>query len=265
METSAKMPSTSAAKSSAIRVGEHVHQVVNLGDALVRASSVFRSGGPGAGLPDGGEGSCNFPEALRVPESSGAFSDKKVPFGLVLGTLTDMECVKWARDLERLSRVQQALGVQVAARLTQRTESGRFTRLGVRGPSDMSVQSLKISAAEAYRGISLARAVLHVTENMTGVFTPRKQVVLGTAFFAGEMPQEHALMISKYVDEAAALAKNERISADQCNVGQDTVVASSRDESSDYLRQPGNRIMIKIRYKYRCRRRCSQKCRCTCP
>ena len=149
MDETAGRLGLSASDSEDFRVGGHVHQLLNLAGALVRSASRASAvtvedtaSGASAGSVGGGSGGGGL------------------PFGVDVGALSDQECVRWAQDLEHLARVGQAMAVQVAAELAQRTGAGRYASTGVRGPVDLLVQSLNVSAAEAHRRIRLAEAVL---------------------------------------------------------------------------------------------------------
>src|SRR4051794_1812450 len=102
------------------RVGEHIHQLLSLAHALVKAST---------------------PAPPSTPsESAESRVLVSAPLGVDVKGLSDQECVGWAQDLEYLAHLQQALSVQIAAELSHRTVAGRFEMLGVRGPQEMLTQ-----------------------------------------------------------------------------------------------------------------------------
>lgn len=232
MDTTARVPDFSSTHSKESRVGGHVHQLLNLADALIHAVSVPPTNpftaDTAAGPADPG------PDLDHASAS---------PFGIDLGVLTDRECVQWAQDLERLATIQHAMAVHAAAELAFRTESGRFETLGIRSPVDMLVQSLRIGATDAHRRITLSQAVLPTINTLTGETTPARQPMLGQAFFTGTIPQEQAVQVAKYVEEASRLAQNGRISTDCRNDVETTLVTTAQEEAPGYLRQVGNRIM----------------------
>ncbi|MGP9504424.1 DUF222 domain-containing protein, partial [Specibacter sp. AOP5-B1-6] len=193
MEQAARMPGMSVSDSEDFRVGEHVHQLLNLAGALVLAASNAASVQEAPGVWSG---------AASPPDACSDASSGGVPFGMDLGALTDTECVRWAQDLERLATFQQALGVAAAAELAQRAGAGRYASTGASGAADLLVQSLKISVGEARRRISLAEAVLPTMDSVTGVLAPPTQPLLGEAFFKGEIAQEQAVMVANFADEA---------------------------------------------------------------
>ncbi|MFC8304926.1 DUF222 domain-containing protein [Specibacter sp. NPDC057265] len=227
MSTTATVPGFSGTHSNGSGVGGHVHQLLNLADALIGAAAALHNepaSDQGRGKAEGGAGG-------------------PAPFGIELAALTDRECVQWAQDLERLGTIQQALTVQVASEISQRTEAGRYEKSGVRNPVDMLIQSLRISAGEARRRIDLAQAVLPSVNAVTGEMTAAPQSVLGEAFFRGLIPQEQALQVAKFVQEASRLAQNGRISTDCRNEVETTLVATAAEEAPGLVRHIGNRIM----------------------
>ncbi|MDJ0313640.1 DUF222 domain-containing protein, partial [Arthrobacter sp. H35-D1] len=229
MDKLAGRPGFSVSGSGDFRVGEHVRQLLNLAGALVRSAS--------------GVGAVSGVVVEDVTAGVGFSAGGGLPFGVDLGALSDRECLGWAQDLERLAKIGQAMAVQVVAELVQRTEAGRYAVTGVRGPVDLLVQSLQVSAAEAHRRVRLAEAVLPVRDPLCGVLSPARQHVLGEVFFRGEVSQEQALLVSGFVDEAARLAANGRIDQDCFVDVETTLVEAGQGEDPDCLRRIGNRIM----------------------
>ena len=166
-----------------------------------------------------------------------------VPLGVDVSGLADAQCVQWAQDLEDLLHLGQALSVQIADELAQRVNAGRYAESGVRGPVDMLVQSLKVSASEAHRRLRLAHAVLPVRDVLSGEAAPVTQGALADAFFTGTLSTEMALLLSGFIDEAQRLAHSGQITAELADDVQDTLVESGREESPDFTRQLGNRII----------------------
>ncbi|WP_449373805.1 DUF222 domain-containing protein [Arthrobacter psychrolactophilus] len=222
------------------RVGEHVHQLLNLARALIHATTTSPAGttttspAEDEAVSDGGETS----RAASPAFLSGA------PFGVDLSGLTDQECVGWAQDLERLAHFQQALAVQVASEVTHRTVAGRYSALGVRGPVDMLTQSLKVSVSEASRRIALGDVVFPSPDVITGALVPALQPVVGDAFFTGRFGAEQAVIVSKFVAEAGQLLSDGRISVEKRDEVEASLVESAATEDPDFLRRIGNRIMI---------------------
>ncbi|WP_449372277.1 DUF222 domain-containing protein [Arthrobacter psychrolactophilus] len=214
------------------RVGEHVHQLLNLARALIHATTT--SPAEDEAVSDGAETS----RVASPTFLSGA------PFGVDLSGLTDQECVGWAQDLERLAHFQQALAVQVASELTHRTVAGRYSALGVRGPVDMLTQSLKVSVSEASRRIALGDVVFPSPDVITGSLVPALQPVVGDAFFTGRFGAEQAVIVSKFVAEAGQLLSDGRISVEKRDEVEASLVESAATEDPDFLRRIGNRIMI---------------------
>ncbi|WP_449372950.1 DUF222 domain-containing protein [Arthrobacter psychrolactophilus] len=217
------------------RVGEHVHQLLNLARALIHATTTTGAdNNVDAAGSDGGETS----QVASPAFWSGA------PFGVDLSGLTDQECVGWAQDLERLAHFQQALAVQVASELTHRTVAGRYSALGVRAPVDMLTQSLKVSVSEASRRIALGDVVFPSPDVITGTLCPALQPVVGDAFFTGRFGAEQAVIVSKFVAEAGQLLSDGRISVEKRDEVEASLVESAATEDPDFLRRIGNRIMI---------------------
>lgn len=230
METTARVPKLSSTSSRDSQLGGHVHQLLTLANALVRSATSIDS-------------TETFADAGPAQEPSNIDAANANPFGVDLGKLTDRECVQWAQDLERLATIQHALSVHVAVEISQRTDAGRYSQLGVRSSVDMLVQSLSISAGEAHRRIDLGQAVLPTTDALTGEIKPAPQLLLGQAFFKGQIPQEQARQVAKFVQEASRLAQNGRISMDCRQELESTLVATAAEEHPGHLRQIGNRIL----------------------
>ncbi|SEE46378.1 HNH endonuclease [Arthrobacter alpinus] len=209
------------------RVGEHIHQLLNLAHALVHATTTSAVGDTTVGET-----------ATTATAAAGG-----VVCGVQLGGLSDQELVGWAQDLEHLARFQQALNVQAAAEIAHRTSAGRYTALGTRGPKEMLVQSLQISTGEAARRLGLAEAILPTIDTITGTPTPPTQPVLGQAFLTGTIGQEQAIMVSKFVTDAQTLLHDGRISATTLHEVQSTLVTSGQNENPDFLRRIGTRVM----------------------
>ena len=240
MDETAGRPGLSASDSADFRVSGHVHQLLNLAAALVRSSaSATATAGAGSTASAAASAGVGTVQDSGGGESSGG----GLPFGVDVGVLSDRECVRWAQDLEHLVRVGQALAVQVVAELVSRTEAGRYVSTGVRGPVDLLVQSLKVSAAEAHRRIRLAEAVLPVLDVFSGDIAPVRQPGLGEVFFRGEVSQEQGLLVAGFVDEAARLAENGRIDQECLAEVQSVLVEAGLGEGPDCLRRIGNRIM----------------------
>ncbi|MDJ0314705.1 DUF222 domain-containing protein, partial [Arthrobacter sp. H35-D1] len=228
MVTTARTPGNPVSSSGNPRVGDHVHQLLSLARALVNAAS-DGSTARGGSTASGG--------------SSASGGSVGVPLGMDVAVLGDVECVQWARDLEDLAHLGQALGVQIAGELAQRVEAGRYASSGVRSPVDMLVQSLKVSAGEAHRRLRLARVVLPVADALTGEVAPVAQTVLGEAFFTGAVSQEMALLVSGFVGEAQHLAHNGQTTWEVARDVEETLVEAGRDESPDFIRHLGNRVI----------------------
>ena len=168
MNTTAGKPVEPAPLSGAFRVGEHVHQLLNLARALctkpANPTATNSTAGSTAGDSPGAGPSGIGTDATAADSASGV--------GVDLGGLTDLDCVRWAQDLEQLLRFGQALAVQVAGELHERFTAGRYAETGARGSVALLVQSLQLSASEASRRIRLAKEVLPVTDTITGSCAP---------------------------------------------------------------------------------------------
>jgi hypothetical protein len=256
MDTTARTPEQSVPDSRDVRVGEHIHQLLNLAHALVHSATTTAAASTPASAasaedasPAGAASATDAAEFASgtvgpvAPTNPSSLTPYQVPFGMDLGGLTDQECVGWAQDLERLARFQQGLAIQVAAEIAQRTTAGRYTAMGVRGPIDMLTQALMISAGEASRRITLADTLLPSIDAITGTPIPASQAVLGEAFFTGRIGQEQALIVSKFITEASRLAHDGRISPDTYTEVQSTLVGSGQEEGPDFLRRIGTRVM----------------------
>lgn len=238
------MPVKPVSDSGDLRVGDHVHQLLNLAAALVRAATVATTDDRHVAETVVVE---DLSAGLSASSSAGA-SDVSVPeqtpFGLDLGSLTGAECVRWAQDLEQLGRFQQAMSVQVTGELAQRVDAGRYAAMGVHGTVDLLIQSVRISAADARRRIVLSQTLLPTRDLITGEIVPdATQPVLGEAFFKGQLSVEQASMIGKFVAEAGGLSKADRISAETCNEVEESLVKTGQEQGPDFLRHAGNRIM----------------------
>ncbi|MHA7304139.1 HNH endonuclease signature motif containing protein [Arthrobacter sp. TMN-49] len=234
METTARVPGNSASGAREPRVGEHIHQLLNLASAIIKAATIS------APDPDA--------DADDTSTSGGRGGDRHLPspFGLNVGSLSDTECVQWARDLERLGRFQQALTVQVTGELAERVAADRFSQSGFHSPVALLVQSVRVSAVEARRRIRLSETLLPLRDNLTGVVTPALQPVVGKAFFKAELSADHALMIANFVEEAQGLAKAGLITDERSLEVQSSLVATGREADPDFLRHAGNRIMAHL-------------------
>ena len=238
MEATARVPEYPGSSSGNLRVGGHVHQLLNLAHALINANT----SAPGDSAQSAS--AQTEPAGPAVPTAPGGVQGfSGVPLGMDVGVLGDAECVQWARDLEGLLRFGQALAVQIAGELAHRVEAGRYASSGVRSPVDMLVQSLSLSAGEAHRRLRLAQAVLPVRDALTGDVAPVAQSVLAQAFFTGEVSQEMGLLLAGFVDEAQRLASNGQISPEVAEEVEEALVDTGREESPDFTRHLGNRII----------------------
>ncbi|MDD0858662.1 hypothetical protein NHF46_14765 [Arthrobacter alpinus] len=181
------MPGKPAFDSTDFRVGDHVHQLLNLAATLVRATTTITAAADARAaetvvLEDRSSGisvsSTAFGDASPLPE--------EMPFGLDLGSLSQAELGRWSQDLEQLGRFQQAMSVQAAGETAQRVAAGRYSATGAHGAVELLVQSLRISAAEARRRIGLAQNLLPARDLITGELAlAAAQPVLGDAFSKG--------------------------------------------------------------------------------
>ncbi|ALV45851.1 hypothetical protein MB46_10515 [Arthrobacter alpinus] len=224
------------------RVGEHIHQLLNLAHALVHATTTATTSTTPAPAAVG-DTTVGDTTVGETATAAAAGVGGGVVCGVQLGGLSDQELVGWAQDLEHLARFQQALNVQAAAEIAHRTSAGRYTALGARGPKEMLTQSLQISSGEAARRLGLAEAILPTIDTITGTLTPPTQPVLGQAFLTGTIGQEQAIMVSKFVTDAQTLLHDGRISATTLHEVQTTLVTSGQNENPDFLRRIGTRVM----------------------
>ena len=107
----------------------------------------------------------------------------------------------------------------------------------------MLTQSLRISSGEATRRLALAETILPTIDTITGTLTPPTQPVLAGAFLTGQIAQEQALMISKFVTDAQTLLHDGRITTATLNEVQNTLVTSGQNEDPDFLRRIGTRVL----------------------
>lgn len=237
MDATAKEPGIPGSTAGKSQVGEHIHQLLNLAAAIINAAARSHSAQVADITVAPDSGSFMASDAGRQPNP---------PFGLNVGSLSDGECLQWARDLEHLGRFQQALSVQVAAELADRVAAGRFLESGVHSTLALLVQSVKISATEARRRIRLSETLLPVRDNITGAVAPTLQAEVGQAFFHADLSADHALMIANFVEEAQGLAKAGLITRERSLEVQSSLVATGKDADPDFLRQAGNRIMAHL-------------------
>ncbi|ALE06952.1 hypothetical protein AL755_18290 [Arthrobacter sp. ERGS1:01] len=149
----------------------------------------------------------------------------------------------WARDLECLGRFLAALQVQAAGEVAARSLAGRFDSAGATSPADLLTTTLRISRAEANRRLRLAKHFLPATNPLTTVVTPPSQPVLGSAFFAGDLSPELALLASASIDDATSLADAGRIPETAANDLEATLTAYAQKEGPDFLRSGATRAL----------------------
>lgn len=190
--------------------GEHIHQLLALAGSLVRTA---------------------------------ADSQLETPLGVQLGSLTDHDAAAWAQNLEHLNRYLQGLMVQAAGELSQRVAVGRFQDVGARTAAEYLSSSLKLSRSEATRRIHLAERVLPQSDAFLPFVATERQEVLGSALFSGKVSMEQSLIISGFVDQAAALARAGKIPDDQPRSLEETLTQHAEDEPPYFLRHLGIRAM----------------------
>ncbi|MET4001616.1 hypothetical protein ABIB48_000314 [Arthrobacter sp. UYCu511] len=234
MDTARGNPVNPGSLSGALRVGDHVHQLLNLAHALSTTTEPIGANTVGEPAP-----SVHPDAGLDASPVLG----REVSVGLDLGVFTDVECVRWAQDLEQLLRFGQALAVQAAGELNERVHAGRYAETGARGGTNLLVQSLQLSTSEANRRIRLAKEVLPITDTITGATAPTAYTGLATAFFNGSLSQERALTVAHYLDEASRLAKNARISTEEATEVEEALVSTAQLQGPDFIRAVGNQIM----------------------
>ena len=218
------MPVEPTPHSGVLRVGDHVHQLLNLVRALCST-----------GTP--------APSSHSSQSSVPSPSDSCVDVGVDLDSLSDVEFAQWSQDVERLMCVAQALSVQNAGEMDLRVTAGRYAETGARGTVDVLVQSLQLSSSEAHRRIALAKQVLPVVDTITGAVAPTAHPILAEAFFSGSLSQERAVSVSHYLKEAVRLASNGRISEEKSVEVEEALVATGQLQGPDFIRSVGNQIM----------------------
>ncbi|AIY03690.1 hypothetical protein ART_4091 [Arthrobacter sp. PAMC 25486] len=222
-------PDISGSDSGDVRVGDLVHQLLNLAAALNPDT-------PETSLPSD---SINHSEARSGPASG-------VGLPLPVADYSDARCVVVAQDVEALLRVAQGISVQVAGDLAQRVAAGRFAETGAKGAVSLLVQSLRLSAREASKRIHVAAQVLPVVDGMTGQAAPAAHPGVGQTFFEGAISQEQAGMVLGFVADADRLAHDGRITQEVCAAVEQDLLDAARDHDPDFVRQLGNRIMSVI-------------------
>lgn len=140
MDTAARMPGKAAFASTVFRVGDHVHQLLNLAAALVRAAAAITA----AADARAAETVVLEDQSAGISVSSAACDDASPlpggrPFGLDLGSLSQAEFGRCSQDLEQLGRFQQAMSVQTAGETAQRVAAGRYSATGPHGAVELLI------------------------------------------------------------------------------------------------------------------------------
>lgn len=228
MRTEAEQPVRPASFPGVLDAGTHVHQLLHLAHALTHINSGTETAG-----------------------TDTAGTDTAGPFGAVgagsvgvdVAGLSDQQCLQWAQDLEQLLHYGQALAVQISGELGHRYAAGRFADSGARGQSGLLVQALHLSSEEAARRLKLATHILPVIDTITGAISESTHPHLAEAFFAGEISQERANTVSRYLGESDRLAGNGRISAEEHTMVEDTLVETAKQHGPDFIRHLAHRIL----------------------
>lgn len=223
MEATAQVPGQPGSAQDGNSVGDHIHQLLGLAEALVRTTATEHAA---PGQP--------------APEEQPLVSS---PLGMDLGSLSDDEAAAWAQNLEHLNRHLQGLLVQAAGELSDRVHAGRYEEACARNPAELLTSSLMISRAEAARRIRLAEHFLTSTDPLTQAAPTPSQPILGSALFTGRISAEQALIISGFVDEAARLADSGRIPEDTPQGLESMLARQAEDEPSDILRILGRHAL----------------------
>ena len=232
MEATARMPGYPGSTQDGRGIGDHVHQLLHLATALTNAATTATSAATfGSGATDPAAGS-------SVRENPAT-----VPLGLDLGVFNDAGVVGWAQTLEHLDRFLTGLQVQVAGELASRVRGGRFEADGIKTPVDLLTDALNLGRAESYRRIRLAEHFLPRHDALTTLTTPPTQPVLGAAFFAGNLSQDQALIISTFTEEATHLADAGRIPTTTVVELEQTLTGYARNEAPEHLRRIGLRAL----------------------
>lgn len=140
MDTAAGMPGKPAFASTDFRVGVHVHQLLNLAAALVRAATAITA----AADARAAEAVVLEDQSAGISVSSAASDDASPlpggqPFGIDLGSLSQAEFGRCSQDLEQLGRFQQAMSVQTAGETAQRVAAGRYSATGAHGAVELLI------------------------------------------------------------------------------------------------------------------------------
>lgn len=222
----AALPGTTGIRTGTGTAGDHIHRLLALAAAL-NAAAVAASKDEG--------------------ELAGAFTDVPhgmvAPLGVELGPLGELQLLAWTQDLECLGRFLAALQVQAAGEVAARSLAGRFDSAGATSAADLLSTTLRVSRAEANRRLRLAKHFLPATNLLATVVTPPPQPVLGSAFFAGGLSPESALLTSSAIDDAAALADAGRIPDTAAGDLEATLTAYAQKEGPDFLRPVASRAL----------------------
>src|SRR6185312_1400699 len=239
MSTTATGPGQADPTTAAGPAGDRVHRLLDHAAALTAMAAPTTTppdwaqtpatGTAGGGLPGGGED---------------AFAASV--FGVDLGAFTDTECAAWARGVEEINRLSQALAVQAAAELDRRTAAGRYTTTGIKNTVDLLEQTLHLGRGEAHRRILLATELLPTIDTISGALTPPTHPELGTALADGAITTEQAATVLGFLQEAERLAANGRIDPDIPAAIEHDLATTATTHGPAYLRAIGQRIMANL-------------------
>ena len=241
MEATAGTPGHPGSTRTDSGVGGHVRQLIALAEALTRAAApdttasdtanstgTATTTGSAAGTgAAGGTGPAGGPGAGLVES----------PLGVDVESLSDVEAVAWAQDLEHLGSILSALQVQVAGDLAGRVLAGRFD--GVKTPAELFATALRLDRRAAGRRLRLAGRFLPVRDDLTQVRTPAAQPVAASAFFSGKLSAEQALTASGHIEEAQHLAQGGRITGQEARDLEETLTAHATTLDPDSLTRVG--------------------------
>lgn len=191
------------------------------------------------------------PDWAQSPDTGGLPGGGDDPFaaaafGVDPGAFTDAECVAWARAVEEVTRLAQALAIQAAAELDRRVAAGRFTATGAKNTTDLLELTLHLARGDAYRRILLAEELLPRIDGISGAETPTAHPELGTALADGTINTDQAHTVLGFLQEADRLAANGRINPDIPEAIEHDLTTTATTHGPADLRALGQRIMANL-------------------
>ncbi|MCU6482125.1 DUF222 domain-containing protein, partial [Arthrobacter sp. A2-55] len=235
MEATAGTPGHPGSTRTGRGVGGHVRQLIALAEALTRAAASATTA-PDTANSTGRATATGSAADMGAAASTGTGLVES-PLGVDVESLSDVEAVAWAQDLEHLGSFLSALQVQVAGDLAGRVRAGRFDE--VLTPAELFATALRLDRRAAGRRLRLAGRFLPVRDDLTQVRTPASQPVAASAFFSGKLSAEQALTASGHIEEAQHLAQGGRITGREARDLEETLTAHATTLDPDSLTRVG--------------------------